>query len=124
MRALTSPHAALAGVGALAVVFTLLAGPGEAAGPVRIVQADPARVAQGRQLAEALCATCHLRGNDAEKSADSSIPGFRAVAKRPGQTEAHIVEWLLAVPQMMPNHRLTQDEATSLAAYILTLKDD
>lgn len=82
------------------------------------------RVAQGRQLADALCATCHMRGNDAEKSADSDIPGFRAVAKRPGQTQAHIVEWLLSTPPMMPNHRLTQDEAASLAAYILTLKDE
>lgn len=96
----------------------------EAAGPARIVEADPARIAQGRQLAEALCATCHLRGNDAEKSADSSIPGFRAMAKRPSQTEAHIVEWLLSVPPMMPDHRLTQDEAASLAAYILTLRDE
>lgn len=104
--------------------FAGFAGAGDAADPARTAAADPVRVAQGRQLADALCATCHMRGNDAEKSAGSDIPGFRAVAKRPGQTQAHIVEWLLSTPPMMPNHRLTQDEAASLAAYILTLKDE
>lgn len=115
-----APRAAGAiGLAAAALAFAGLAVPAGAADPG---QADAGRVAHGRQLSDALCATCHLRGNDADKVGDSGIPGFRAVAKRPGQTHANIVEWLLSVPPMMPNHRLTQDEAASLAAYILTLR--
>jgi mono/diheme cytochrome c family protein len=57
-----------------------------------------------------------------EKQGAMGIPGFRAVAGRPGQTEDAVVRWLKAVPPMMPNHHLTQDEIHALAAYIMTLR--
>jgi mono/diheme cytochrome c family protein len=81
-------------------------------------------VARGKALAERLCATCHLGPGQGEKRSPSEIPGFRAVAKRPGQSLHGIVGWLKGVPPMMPNHRLTQDEMFLLAAYILSLKDE
>ncbi|MFZ4808954.1 MAG: c-type cytochrome [Hyphomicrobiaceae bacterium] len=82
-----------------------------------------ADVAEGRQLAETLCATCHLRGNETDKTAPASIPGFRAIARRPGQSADGIVTWLLSMPPMMPNHHLTRDEMDKVAAYILSLAE-
>jgi cytochrome c1 len=52
------------------------------------------------------------------------IPGFVAVANRPGQTFDGIVLWLKSVPPMMPNHHLTQDEMFALAAYIMSLRKE
>jgi mono/diheme cytochrome c family protein len=80
-------------------------------------------LARGQALAERLCKTCHLNPGQGEKSGASGIPGFRAVARRPGQTLQGLVAWLKSAPPMMPNHRLTQDEMFQLATYILSLKD-
>lgn len=77
----------------------------------------------GRRLAEALCAPCHLSGNESEKTAPSSVPGFRAIANRRGQSAEGIVLWLRSIPPMMPNHRLSRLEMEQLAAYIQTLRD-
>mgnify|MGYP000565365801 CR=1 FL=1 len=80
-----------------------------------------AEIEKGRRLAERMCAICHLNPGQGEKTAASSIPGFAAVANRPGQTLEGIVAWLASVPPMMPNHHLSGDERVSLAAYILSL---
>jgi cytochrome c553 len=87
----------------------------------RVQQPD---VAPGQALAARLCAKCHLNPGQGEKTSPSSIPGFRAIAKRPNQSLHGIVAWLKRVPPMMPNHRLTQDEMFQLADYILTLRDE
>ena len=79
-------------------------------------------VAKGRELAHALCAQCHLNEGQGEKQGAMGIPGFAAVANRPGQTFDGIVVWLKSVPPMMPNHHLTQDEMFDLAAYITSLR--
>ncbi len=80
-------------------------------------------VAKGRQLAQALCAQCHLNEGQGEKQGPMGIPGFGAVANRPDQTFDGIVGWLKSVPPMMPNHKLTQDEMFALAAYIMSLRE-
>ena len=79
-------------------------------------------VAKGQQLAQALCAQCHLNEGQGEKQGPMGIPGFGAVANRPHQTLDGIVAWLKSVPTMMPNHNLTQDEIYALAAYIMSLR--
>lgn len=79
-------------------------------------------VERGRELAERMCATCHLNPGQGEKTAASSVPGFTAVANRPAQTFAGIVAWLRSVPPMMPNHRLSSSEMDALASYILSLR--
>ncbi len=105
--------------GALAIIgILLLMGSAMAAEPPGGPEAD---VVEGRQLALSLCATCHLRGNEAEKAGPAGIPGFRAIARRPGQSADGIVSWLLSMPPMMPNHHLTRDEMDKVAAYILSL---
>jgi mono/diheme cytochrome c family protein len=79
-------------------------------------------VAKGRELAQALCAQCHLNEGQGEKQGSMGIPGFDAVANRPGQTFDGILAWLKSVPPMMPNHHLTQDEMFELAGYIMSLR--
>lgn len=81
-------------------------------------------VAAGGALAQALCRNCHLSPGQGEKDGPSGIPGFYAVAKRPGQTFEKVVAWLDTTPPMMPNHHLTRDEKFRLAAYIMSLAEE
>lgn len=80
------------------------------------------QIDRGRRLAETLCAHCHMAPRQGEKQTRTEVPGFAAVANRPGQTEAEIVRWLRSKPQAMPDHRLTYDEAVALAAFIMSLR--
>ena len=80
--------------------------------------------AKGREMAETLCAGCHMNEGQGEKQGPNGIPGFRAVANRPGQTEQDVVRWLRSTPPMMPNHHLTQDEMYALATFIMTLRTE
>lgn len=79
---------------------------------------------KGRELAERLCASCHLNPGQGEKAGPRGIPGFAAVANRPKQTHEAVVHWLLSVPPMMPDHHLTQDEAYELADFIMSLRKE
>ena len=79
-------------------------------------------VEKGRELAEALCAQCHLNKNQGEKQGPGRA-GFAAVANRPAQTFDDILAWLSSVPPMMPNHHLTRDEMYALAAFIMSLRE-
>lgn len=105
---------------ALARAFLLLILAAALAAPLR---ADQAEVDKGRMMAERLCATCHMGERQQEKQGPMGIPGFRAIASRPAQTQSAIVEWLLSKPAMMPDHHLSQDEAYALAAFIFSLRD-
>lgn len=90
------------------------------------LQATPTRAQgdgqAGRALAQRLCAVCHMNEGQGERAAPGGIPGFAAVANRPGQTAEGIEQWLRAVPASMPNHHLSQQEMSDLAAFIMTLK--
>lgn len=79
-------------------------------------------VERGRELAQRLCAVCHLNVGQGEKQGAAGIPGFAAVANRRGQTHRDIVRWLEGRPPMMPDHHLSRDEAGALAAYIMSLR--
>ena len=59
-------------------------------------------VKRGARLAGQFCATCHMNKDQGEKHGPTGIPGFKAVANRPGQNEAQIVDWLISKPPMMP----------------------
>lgn len=80
-------------------------------------------IAKGRALAERLCAHCHMVPGQGEKRAANEIPGFAAMARRRNQTPEGIIAWLRAVPPIMPNHHLSQDEMYDLAAFIMTLRE-
>lgn len=87
-------------------------------------QAQPDSVVKGRQLAERLCAGCHLNKGQGEKIGPHGIPGFVAVANRSHQTPEGIVKWLKSLPPMMPNHHLTQDEMYALSDFIMSLRKE
>lgn len=78
---------------------------------------------RGKTLANALCARCHMSEGQGEKQGPMGVPGFKAVANRPGQSLGDIVHWLRSVPPMMPDHNLTKDESEHLAEFILTLRE-
>jgi len=77
---------------------------------------------KGRALAERQCAVCHLNPGQGEKHGASGVPGFQAIANRPGQNHEAIVKWLRSRPSMMPDHHLTWDEADALAEFIMSLR--
>ncbi len=104
------PHPALCRI--LTLVCAVVATGGAAASD---------EVEKGRILAERLCATCHMGPGQGEKRSPSEIPGFAAVARRPGQSIDGIIGWLRSVPPMMPNHHLSQDEMFALAHFIMSL---
>lgn len=81
-------------------------------------------IEKGRLLAERLCAVCHLNPGQGEKQSSSEIPGFRAIANRPDQSLEGIVLWLESVPKMMPDHKLSLDERSELAVYIMSLREE
>ena len=72
-----------------------------AAMPVCSASAAVDEVAQGREIAQRLCAGCHMRPGQGEKSDHSQIPSFRAVANRPGQSLEGTASWLKIAPPTM-----------------------
>lgn len=91
--------------------------------PLLAVRSNADEIARGEELAKRMCAVCHLNPGQGDKTGPSSVPGFVAVAKRPGQTLDGIISWLRSTPSMMPDHHLSQDEMEALAFYILSLRD-
>ncbi len=106
-------------------IWPLAAHPGIAvalAAAMQVTAAMAADVERGREMAQRLCAVCHLNPGQGEKQGASDIPGFVAIANRPGQTRAMIVDWLRSRPPMMPDHHLTLAESHALADFIMSLR--
>lgn len=94
-----------------------------AAMPINSASAAVDEVAQGRDIAQRLCAGCHMRPGQGEKGDHSQIPSFRAVANRPGQSLEGTASWLKIAPPTMPNHHLSSEERAHLAAFIMSLRE-
>lgn len=93
-------------------------------------QASPGGKSEGQHLAFKFCAACHIVS---PSQPDLPIlrppaPSFRAIAKRPGTTAQSVREFLLTTHKSldtlsnMPNPELTQDQAASVADYLVSLK--
>lgn len=77
--------------------------------------------ANGKQLAERWCASCHLVSPD-QKQAMADVPPFATIAKRPDD-ELEGLRGLLATPHPnMPDMNLTRREIADLVAYIRSLR--
>lgn len=100
----------------LALGFTMSA--------VHLPAAADEDVEKGREMAERLCAVCHMNAGQGEKSAASGVPSFRAVANRQAQTFEGVEAWLRSVPPMMPNHHLSRDEIHALASFIMSMRKE
>lgn len=89
------------------------------------VQAQaPANVAQGRQVAERLCAGCHAidGGGSGGTYQKADVPSFRAIANRPDRTADRLRGYIMTPHPPMPAVPLTLAEINDIAAYILSLK--
>lgn len=103
----------------LGIACLWLTGTGIAlAGPVTS-QPDPAR---GKQLAESLCAGCHLV-TSGQEHANVDVPSFFEIAGKSGQTEGAIMAHIVLPKHPMPTIPLTKSELADLAAYIMSLRD-
>jgi cytochrome c len=79
-------------------------------------------VEQGRTIARAQCAECHLIGKEKGLSTNPSAPTFTEIANTPGMTAAALRVTLNTPHKLMPNLIIKGETADSLIAYILSLR--
>jgi mono/diheme cytochrome c family protein len=79
-------------------------------------------VASGRALATQVCAECHAVRAEDRASPNPRAPRFEMVAATPGMTAAALNVFLHTSHRSMPNLLLTEDQASGVIAYILSLK--
>ena len=85
--------------------------------------AEEGSVQRGLEIARAQCAECHLLGREKGLSSNLNAPTFAAIANTPGMTAAALRVALNTPHESMPNLVIKGETATSLVAYILSLKD-
>jgi len=73
----------------------------------------------GEKLAKRWCAACHVVASD-QKSGNTQVAPFSAVAKVPGFDAGKVALFLLYPHPKMPDMSLTRNEAADLAAYIVS----
>jgi len=80
-------------------------------------------MSRGRQLAETLCANCHLIGIRTPDRVIAGVPSFRTIANRRNQTGERIANVLVKPHTPMPDMQLTRREIGDLIAYLDALRD-
>jgi mono/diheme cytochrome c family protein len=78
---------------------------------------------KGYRLAREACAQCHLIGKEAGRSSNLAAPSFKAIANTPGITSAALSVALRTSHRTMPNIVIKGEDADSIIAYILNLKN-
>jgi len=78
-----------------------------------------ADAASGERLAKRWCAACHVVASD-QKSGNTQVAPFSAIAKVPGFDAAKLALYLLLPHPKMPDMSLTRSEAADLTAYIVS----
>ena len=78
-----------------------------------------ADVANGEKLAKRWCAACHVVATD-QKSGNTQVAPFSAVAKEPGFDAAKLALYLLLPHPKMPDMNLSRSEAADLTAHIVS----
>lgn len=100
-------------------IASLAASAGSVAAGALTSLPDPSR---GKQLAERLCASCHLV-DSTQTHANVDVPSFREIAAKSGQTEGAIMAHIMLPKHPMPTVPLTKRELSDLAAYIMSLRE-
>ncbi len=92
---------------------------GQASSPVMSVELA-GQVEDGRRIARAICAECHL----VEGSGKPGAPGasFAAIAAMPSTTSVAIKVFLKTTHGNMPDIILSESEIDALAAFIMSLR--
>ena len=88
------------------------------------------QVANGHQLALEICSACHLPAPDQNTPPilSNPPPTLQAIANRPGTSAASVHNFLLSIHlslangKDMPNPLLTEEQASDLAAYVMSLR--
>ena len=78
---------------------------------------------QGLRIAREQCAGCHLLGKEKGLSTNLQAPTFAKIANTPGMTAAALRIALSTPHRYMPNIIIKSDDADSIIAYILSLRD-
>ena len=79
----------------------------------------------GQALARDVCARCHaVEAQRSFISPNPKAPTFRDLAETPGMTRAAMTVALTTPHAGMPMFRLTDDQQSSLIAYVLSLKQE
>jgi mono/diheme cytochrome c family protein len=78
-----------------------------------------ADTANGEKLAKRWCAACHVVAAD-QKSGNTQVAPFSAIAKVPGFDAAKLALFLLTPHPKMPDMNLSRAEAADLAAFIVS----
>jgi cytochrome c len=92
-----------------------------AAGPA-IAQPLQGDARSGRELSERLCTNCHSVQAGASGPVSTDVPGFPAIANRPGATAQGVAGAIIIPHPAMPGVQLTVRELRDIVAYILSLK--
>lgn len=82
------------------------------------------RAQRGADLAQHLCASCHLMPGSQHTSVTAGIPTFTAIANKPGQTGRHIELVLMKPHSPMPDVQLTIREIENILHLLQTLRSD
>lgn len=85
--------------------------------------ADVGSAAQGLRIARDQCAECHLIGREKGHSTNAKAPAFVRLANIPGMTATALRVALNTSHRSMPNLIIKEDDAGSIIAYILSLRD-
>ena len=81
-------------------------------------------VAQGSAIARERCAECHLIVKENGSSTNEKAPTFARIANLPGMTATALRAALNTSHSTMPNLVIKDDDADSIIAYILSLRDN
>ena len=78
---------------------------------------------RGLAIAHEMCAECHLTVKENGDSINEKAPTFARIANTPGMTATALRAALNTSHRTMPNLVVKDDDADSIIAYILSLRD-
>jgi len=90
--------------------------------PTPTLAQDADDVWHGREIAQTICAACHVVAKGQFVSPNSEAPPFPVLATTPGMTTIALTAALLTSHRLMPNIILQPDERRDVIAYILSLR--
>lgn len=82
--------------------------------------AGAADLAQGRDLAQRWCASCHAIAPG--EASDEAAPSFESIVAERGRSSEWVATWLSTPHEMMPDLSLTREEIAALVAYFDSLR--
>jgi mono/diheme cytochrome c family protein len=86
------------------------------------VHAQEGNVGRGAEIAQSVCAACHVVTRGQSAAPNSQAPPFFAIASTPGMTSIALSAALMTSHRLMPNIILEPEERRDVIAYILSLK--